>query len=398
MLDNTVLVQQKLDQAVAILNELDIDVWMPFARETMLTPDPSLDLILGLDMVWQSAFIITKGNRRIAIVGKHDAENVRNLGAYTNVIPYVEGIRDQLRSVLAELNPRQIALNYSEDNVAADGLTHGSMLTLRRYLGDTELPDRFISAEKIISALRGRKSPAEIERIQGAIRMTQFMFNQVGEFAAPGVSELEIGRFVHDMLSERGLGTAWDWNYCPTLTAGADSPVGHVAPMPQYIVQPGSLLHIDFGVKQDDYCADLQRVWYFRSDGETVPPEEVQRAFDAARMALLAGFDALRSGVEGWQVDQAARHALVNAGYPEYQFAFGHHLGRVAHDGSTVLGPRWERYGDSPYGQIEAGNVFAIELGVELPGHGYVGLEENVVITEDGAEWLSEPQTELWVI
>jgi len=115
-------------------------------------------------------------------------------------------------------------------------------------------------------------------------------------------------------------------------------------------------------------------------------------------MALLAGFDALRSGVEGWQVDQAARHALVNAGYPEYQFAFGHHLGRVAHDGSTVLGPRWERYGDSPYGQIEAGNVFAIELGVELPGHGYVGLEENVVITEDGAEWLSEPQTELWVI
>jgi Xaa-Pro aminopeptidase len=73
-------------------------------------------------------------------------------------------------------------------------------------------------------------------------------------------------------------------------------------------------------------------------------------------------------------------------------------LGRSAHDGATILGPRWERYGQTPYGHIEIGNVFAIELGISVEGFGYVGLEENILVTEDGAKWLSDPQDELWVV
>ena len=60
MSDQHLLIQQKVDQAIDILNELDIDVWMTFVRETSLVPDPALDLILGLEMVWQSAFILTR--------------------------------------------------------------------------------------------------------------------------------------------------------------------------------------------------------------------------------------------------------------------------------------------------------------------------------------------------
>jgi len=78
--------------------------------------------------------------------------------------------------------------------------------------------------------------------------------------------------------------------------------------------------------------------------------------------------------------------------------AFGHHIGRTVHDGATVLGPRWERYGDSIDGVIETGNVFAIELGVSVPGHGYIGCEEDVLVTSEGAEFLCEPQASLWCI
>ena len=200
------------------------------------------------------------------------------------------------------------------------------------------------------------------------------------------------------MVTEYGLDTSWDWAYCPTLTAGPDSPVGHVSPQEAYAVEPGTLLHMDFGVKENSYCADIQRTWYVRRDDEDGPPAEVLNAFEAAHAALLAGFDALRPGAQGWQVDAAARETLVAAGYPEYQFAFGHHIGRAAHDGATVLGPKWERYGETPMGIIEAGNVFAIELGVIVEGYGYIGLEDNVLVTEDGAQWLSQPETELWVI
>ena len=163
------LIQEKLDQAVDILNEQNIDVWMTFVRETMLTPDPALDLILDMDMVWQSAFIVTKSGERIAIVGKHDAENVRLTGGYTDVIPYVQGIRESLVSTLIGLSPAQIALNYSENDVAADGLAHGLMQLLKRYLGDTDLTGKFVTAEKIIGALRGRKSTEEVDRITQAV-------------------------------------------------------------------------------------------------------------------------------------------------------------------------------------------------------------------------------------
>jgi Xaa-Pro aminopeptidase len=397
MSDNLKLVQEKLDQAVGILNELGIDAWMTFVRETSLSPDPSLDLILGMDMVWQSAFIVTRDNQRIAIVGQHDADNVKAMGGYTRIIPYIQGIRDDLLNTLFELNSKKIALNYSENDAAADGLGHGLMLLLQRYVGDSRLSDSFISAEPVISALRGRKSVTEIKRIKAAINATQDIFKQMEAFIAPGKSEVDIAQHAHSLLDQAGLGTAWDRAYCPAVTAGADSPVGHAGPQAKYKVKPGTLLHMDFGVKQDDYCADLQRVWYVRKAKEEVPGE-VKKAFDAGRKALLAGFDALKPGAEGWQVDEAARRTLVEAGYPEYQHAFGHHLGRAAHDGATVLGPRWERYGQTPYGMIEAGNVFAIELGVSVPGYGLIGLEENVQVTDKSAQWLSDPQTDVLII
>lgn len=398
MFDNAKLVQEKLNQAVAILGEQGIDAWMVFVRETMMAPDPCLSLILGIDMVWQSAFIITRDNQRIAVIGHHDAENVRGIGGYTNIIPYMQGIRDDLVRILLDLNPRQIAVNYSEDDVAADGLGHGLMLLLQRYLADTDLEARLLSSERVVGALRGRKSPAEVKRIKGAIGTTQALFHEVGKFIKPGKSELEIAQYAHGLVARKGLGTAWDRGFCPTVNAGPDSLVGHGGPQAKLTVKPGMLVHMDFGVKQDDYCADLQRGWYVRQSGEKISPEPVRKAFNAARMALLAGFGAIKPGVEGWQVDEVARKTLIDEGYPEYQHAFGHHVGRVAHDGAMILGPRWERYGRLPYGVIEAGNVFAIELGVAVGDFGYIGLEENVAVTETGARWLSDPQTEIWLI
>ena len=86
----------------------------------------------------------------------------------------------------------------------------------------------------------------------------------------------------------------------------------------------------------------------------------------------------------GWEVDAAARESLVAAGYPEPMYALGHQLGRSAHDGGTVLAPRWDRYGAAPFGVVEVGNVFTLEYGTAVPGRGYIGLEEDVLVTADG--------------
>jgi len=88
----------------------------------------------------------------------------------------------------------------------------------------------------------------------------------------------------------------------------------------------------------------------------------------------------------------------VDAGYPEYMHALGHLLGRSAHDGATVLAPRWERYAGINEMPVEAGNVFTLELHVVVPERGVMSLEEDVLVTADGVEYLSTPQRELRII
>ena len=391
------IVIEKLDQAVGIMRELDIDLWITYARETTLTPDPCLDIIAGFEVTWHSAFIVSRTGERVAVVGRFDAENVQMTGGYSRVIPYDESIKPAMLDVVRGFDPRSIALNYSENDSAADGLTHGMFLDLQRTFEGTPFPSRFVSSEGLVSALRGRKSPSEVALIRAAIKTTEELYGQVGRDLGLGQRELDIAGRLTSMRKALGLGTAWAEEYCPIVNAGPDSPVGHAAPG-LHGTRRGHLLHFDFGVKQDGFCSDLQRMWYFPEEGEAGIPDDIRRAWDACWGAIDAGAAVLKPGVRGWEVDAAARSYLVEAGYPEYQHALGHGLGRVAHDGATLLGPRWDRYGNTPYGVVEAGNVFTLELGTEVPGRGYIGLEEDVLVTEDGIEWLSTPQRELWVL
>src|SRR5215210_6172503 len=114
---------EKLDQAIALLDEQDLDMWITFARETTLTNDPCLDMIAGLAMTWHSAFVLSRSGERIAVVGRFDADNVRSVGGYTQVVPYDQSIRPALKETITRLDPRKIALNFSESDPAADGLT-----------------------------------------------------------------------------------------------------------------------------------------------------------------------------------------------------------------------------------------------------------------------------------
>jgi Xaa-Pro aminopeptidase len=391
------IVREKLDQAVGVLEEKEIDLWLTFVRETTLVSDPCLAMLMGFDLTWQSALMLSRTGERIAIVGRFDVENIERLSGYTTVVGYDQSIREPLLAHLTRLNPRKVAINFSESDPAADGLTHGMFRVLEKIVSGTEYASRLVSAEEVIGALRGRKSPMEVARIKAAVQATDAIFHRVSKLIRPGVTAREMARWFHDAVAQDGLEPSWERDYCPVVTPGPDAPIGHAMPG-DHVVQRGHLLQVDFGVQKDGFVSDLQRTWYLLDEGETEPPAEILAGWKAARKALEAGRAALRPGVHGWEVDQAARTALTQAGYPEYLHAFGHHVGRTVHDGATILGPHWEKYGTSVDGVIEVGNVFAIELGVRVPGRGYIGCEEDVLVTPQGAEYLSEPQIELWCI
>jgi len=395
MADQLVLEKQK--QAIEILNEKNIDMWLTFVRESGNLKDPMMDMIVGTGATWHSAFIITKTGETIAIIGSLEEANMKTVGTFKTIIPYLKSIREDLVKTIEELNPKNIAINYSRNSSLADGLTYGVFLELVDLLKDTPYVDRFVSSEGIVAALRGRKSEAEVGYIKEAIKETLIIFDQVTNFIEPGKSEKDVAEFVKGICKEKGFDLAWDEEHCPAVFSGPDTAGAHSGPTNNQI-QRGQVINMDFGIKLNGYCSDLQRTWYVLKENETEPPAEVIRGFNVIVDSIQKSFDTIKPGKKGWEIDEIARSFIVENGYEEYPHGLGHQVGRVAHDGGALLGPRWERYGNIPYLEIEKNNIFTIEPRLPIKNYGIATIEEIIVVHEDGAEFLSKPQKEIYIV
>ena len=384
------MLREKIQQSATIMEELDVDAWLVFVRETETLHDPSVDVVVGCNVTWQSAFLYTSTGRKLAIVGSLDMARVTRTGLFDEVRGYVGGISEELIKALDELGPNRIAINYSRDSELADGLTHGMYLLLMDILDGSPYAARLVSSEDLVSALRGRKSAAEVDRIRKACEITVKIYDELTQ-------QLRVADIITGKREALGLEPAWEPIQCPAVFTGPGSAGAHAGPT-NTAIEPGHILNTDFGVKYKGYCSDLQRTWYFLKEGEKRAPEAVRRGFNTIRDAVHKAAEAIRPGKKGWEIDDVARSHITEAGYEEYPHALGHQVGRVAHDGTGLLCPRWERYGERPFDAIEAGQVYTIEPRLTVEGHGIATIEEIVWVTDDGVEFLSEPQMELYEV
>jgi Xaa-Pro aminopeptidase len=391
------MIREKINQAIDILKEENIDCWLTFVRETSTIHDPAMDLVVGSGVTWHSAFIITARGDTLAIVGSLDKPNQETLGHYRKIVGYLESIEKDLTNALQDINPNKIAINYSLNTATADGLSHGLYLQLMTYLKDTPFSDRLVSSEQILNKLRGRKSQTEINRVKKSIEVTLDMFDQVSKFIVSGKSEKDVARFLLDLVDKKGIGLAWDPDHCPAVFTGPDTAGAHAGPTDREI-QPGHVLNIDFGVKINGYCSDLQRSWYILKNGETDAPKEVKRGFQVILDSISRAADAIKPGKTGFEIDTIARDYIVSQGYEEYPHGLGHQIGREAHDGGGLLGPKWERYGSLPDIPLEINQLFTIEPRLTIKDYGIATVEEIVVITDDGCKFLSNRQTEIFLV
>jgi len=307
----------------------------------------------------------------------------------------IQFAREDLLDVLHKWDPKALGVTWSESDDTADGITYGMYRLLDTMLAGTRFADRLVPAGELAGDVRGIKLPEEVEAIANAVRLTEELLERMERRLEPGITEIGLQREVHEWVREAGWKFSWDEEYCPMVNFGQPAFLGHAGPTDRAL-EPGDVIHVDVGLIVDGFASDLQRTWYWRRPGESEAPPDVNRTFGAVKAAMDAGVAAIRPGARGHEVDAASRSTVEEWDFPEPGFAFGHGCGRVAHDGSGLLGPEWERYGDRPRVKIREGNVFAVEMDLEVPGYGgLIGLEEEVVVTAEGARYLSDPQREL---
>lgn len=234
-------------------------------------------------------------------------------------------------------------------------------------------------AEPLLMTLRLVKEEAEIAAMQKAIAISEKAMHRLLPRLKIGLSEKQIAAILTQELLAGGADTI---AFGPIVSAGANSASPHAVPTDRRL-QTGDLLVIDWGVFVDGYPSDLTRTF---AVGEIDP--QLRHVYETVRRANEQGRLASRPGVTGQDVDRATREVIEDAGYGEFFIhRTGHGLGVEIHEPPFMMTGYLET--------LHPGNVFTVEPGIYLPGQGGVRIEDNMVITPDGARCLTSFPREL---
>ncbi len=388
----------KIKSSYEALNKYDVDLWVIAGQETDTNTEPMLSVFTENDFIGMSAVVFTKECKAYAICTPIDANGFHHYGVFDEVLVFQSTFEETLSELISRLKPKNIGLNYSKENPAADGLTVGIYNRLKKAFDLANYQGEIVSAQKVCEHVRSCKSEEEIEKIRKACLETQKIFDEAKDFIKEGVNCLDIYHFFQQRTIDKGFGFSWPMSCNPGVFSGSECPVGHMGAI-DLVVQKGHLVNIDFGITIDGYSSDMQRMYYLLKDDEDDAPEDIKLAFYAIRDAIAKAASYLKVGVLGVDVDAIARKHITDLGFDEYNCALGHQLGKVAHDGGSLLAPAKPRYNrdDLIRVPILKNSVFTLEPNVKTRC-GNIGLEENVVVKDDRAEFLISPQQELYLI
>ncbi|HIE93784.1 MAG TPA: M24 family metallopeptidase [Acidobacteria bacterium] len=383
-----------------------IDLWIILSREN--TPDPLLELFGGYGVTgWyghRNAYLFhdagsSRGLETTAI-GTHLSGHLGRF--YDNTVLYGEdGLQPHLREYIAARDPRRIAINQSRTITMADGLT----AELKDYLVDTlgpSLTDRLVSSEPLVVDYASTHTPAEDAVQREASTATYAILRRAlsNEAITPGRTTL---MDVHYWITAEWKRQGFEFNFPASLDLQR---VGGLTldDAADPVIEPGDLLHVDFGVRTSGIVADQQKMAYVLRDGETAPPDGLVRAFEASTRAAALVLEAMQVGRTGAEIKRLAEAAAVADSID--LLVYSHVQGYWVHDAGMWAIHDWpERYGDHPRLTLKDGDWVSLEFAVTAAVPEWDGQtvtimrEEDTRITSDAApEYLSGPQMELWVI
>ena len=389
---------EKVNIAFQALRDENIDMWIVAGNESATNTEPILDVMCDAEFIGMTALIFNKDGTSAAVCTPIDYNGYVHHGVFDEVHAFPISFADTLGEYIAKKKPAVIALDYSVNNPSSDGLTVGNYMILQDAFAKAGFEGEVVSAEKIITRVRGIKTEYELEKIRKACEETEVIFNDAKKFIKAGMNCQEVYAFFQNEVERKGYGYSWPKSANPGVFSGDGCPGGHMG-APDWIIKPGDVVNIDFGIVVDGYGSDIQRMYYILKDGETDAPEDIKEAFYTVRDGIQLAAKALKPGVTGLYVDTVAREYIMGKGFPSWNAALGHQMGKVAHDGGPLLGPERPRYNRDELIRtpLFENMVFTLEPGVPTRC-GRIGVEEDVVVKEDGAHFIVPPQMELYLL
>jgi Xaa-Pro aminopeptidase len=236
---------------------------------------------------------------------------------------------------------------------------------LRRFYGRIKI------SEDIIESLRSCKDASEVAEIKKAARIAAKALKQTLRSIKPPISENALAGELDLQIRKTGGRNSFE-----TIVAfGADASRPHHQPTNRKLKKNDTVL-IDFGIRYEGYCCDITRCFSVGA-----PSPFYKKVYNAVQEAQAAAIKMVRAGVEIADIDAAARKVIAGYKLPVYGHGTGHGLGIEVHEAPFVT--------KKTKGKMRVGNVITIEPGVYIPGRLGVRIEDDILVTNTGADILT---------
>lgn len=258
--------------------------------------------------------------------------------------------------------------------VEADHLSYAAFEELREVLGATPVPSK-----DIVTALRLRKTPSEVDFIREAASLTDRAFTHILGYLRAGVREVDVALELERYLRAEGADkVAFDI----IVASGKRSAMPH-GTASRKVIEAGDLVTLDFGAVVSGYHADMTRTLAI---GQLSDAHE--RLYYAVLEAQELALNTIKAGMTGAEVDKVARDSLEKDDLGAYfTHSLGHGTGLEIHEGPSLSKLSQVR--------LEPGMIVTLEPGAYIPGDAGVRIEDLVLITAHGCELLSHSDKEL---
>ncbi|MGA7241920.1 MAG: Xaa-Pro peptidase family protein [Terracidiphilus sp.] len=239
-----------------------------------------------------------------------------------------------------------------------------------------------VSATPVTAGCRMIKDAHEIECMRLACRATLLVYRAVAQSLHVGMTTPDVHALIGAAYHRVGFeGEA-------SLNVDEFTALPHGSPQPQTL-REGSILMLDDGCEVEGYTSDITRTFVLGK-----PTDKMKSVFDLVHRAQSAALQTARPGVPTADVDAAARKVIADGGYgPGFKYfthRVGHGIGMDMHEWPYFV--RNNMFGPDLNPHLQASMTLSDEPGVYIPGEFGIRLEDDLLVTEDGAELLT-PQS-----